>query len=301
MGDNTQYIQQMLDSFYPQLNNPASGNYYLPNFIANNHYDPYGPFDWNIGQLTDKGLLEAAAAICPSIDINSSPCGDTASYITAAIPPNYPTLSIAQGAIGGLRNAVLLRPIAQPPDGMTINAEVDFGTLTNFPQPITIAGNFTFVNYCCCSNDGSSCSGPPRPETGTGNFSATLPNPVTSPNARGKALMVFKITDLAPGVLNLAVQSVSFVPPLDGDGSVSMAMTINITSIPKGANPQSYSNQAEKAFNSAQARQTIIASINATLMQSGNLTTISKLLTNVIDGYLRDNHQYPFDGSSFAI
>src|SRR5215212_6218581 len=108
-----EYIQQIMDGLYPKLNDPNSGDYYLPNFILKNKYDPYGPFGWDLGQLTDPGMLEAAAPICPSIDVVDSPCGDVASYITATMPPNYPTLNIANGLIGGLANAVLTRPIAQ--------------------------------------------------------------------------------------------------------------------------------------------------------------------------------------------
>jgi hypothetical protein len=58
---------------------------------------------------------------------------------------------------------------------------------------------------------------------------------------------------------------------------------------------------ADKAFNSAQARTSIVNSINATLNQAANLQMISNLLTNVIDGYLKANHMYPFDQAAFAI
>jgi hypothetical protein len=299
MGDR-EFIQQIMDGIYPKLNEPGTP-YYLPTFVTANHYDPYGPFNWNVGQLTDKDLLNAAAAICPSIDIVSgSGCTEEQSYITAAIPPNYPTLLITNAYIGGLKNALAERPIAQPPDGRVIIMQVDFGTLASFPSAITISGNFTFTNYCCCSNDGKNCVGSPKSEVGTGNFTATLPGP-ESPGARGNGVITFAITALAPGVLNLAVQSVKFTPPLSSGGGPSMGVVINITSIPKGSNPQSYSNMAMKAFNSDQARQSIINSINLTLNEPGNLATFGDILTKEIDGYLRENHQYPFDGSSFAI
>lgn len=303
MADPTmqQYIQQIMDGLYPKLNDPNSGNWYLPQFIKSDNYDPYGPFNWNLGQLTDPGMLAAAAPICPSIDIVTSPCG-TGSYITAAMPPNYPTLNIPTAMLGGLSNAVLERPIAQPPDGYVITARVDLGTLPNFAKAVTITGNWTFVNYCCCSTDGNTCSGPPQAETGEGTFTATMPDPnVASSNAAGYAAIQFTITNLSPGVLTLQVNSINFFPPTYSDGTPSMAVVIQITSIPKGANPQSYSDMATKGFNSAQARQSVISSINTTLNLPDNLSVISNLLTNVIDGYLQANHQYPFDGSSAAI
>jgi hypothetical protein len=180
-----EYIQQIMDGLYPKLNDPSSGSWYLPNFIKGSKYDPYGPFGWDLGQLTDPGMLQAAAPICPSIDIVNTPCGDTDSYITAAIPPNYPTLNIVNAYIGGLANAVLERPIAQPPDGMQVKTRADFGTLSNFPKAITLTGDWTFVNYCCCSSDGKSCNGPVRAETGQGSFVATIPDPAIGAASSG--------------------------------------------------------------------------------------------------------------------
>ena len=37
--------------------------------------------------------------------------------------------------------------------------QIDFGTLPNFPAPITLQGNFVFTNYCCCSSDGATFAG----------------------------------------------------------------------------------------------------------------------------------------------
>lgn len=304
MGD-LEFIQQMMDNLYPQLNTPG-GPYYLPTFVVSNNYDPYGPFAWNLGQLTNQDILNSAATICSSIDIVAGGyCGSDPSmnYITAPIPPNYPTLSMDSAFLGGMKNVVAERPIAQPPDGRTVVLQVDFGTLSNFPVPITIGGNFTFTNYCCCSNDPNQkqCTGAPQPQVGTGTFSATMPS-ASTPNARGNAIITFAITDLAPGVLNLAVRKVQFNPPLAPDGQTpSMDVAINITSIPVGANRDSYNGTAVKAFNSPQAQQLIITQINQTMNEPNNLATISNLLTKAIDGFLRDNHQYPFDGASFAL
>lgn len=300
MGDQ-EFIQQIMDGIYPKLNTPGT-SYYLPTFITDNHYDPYGPFAWDLGQLKDQDLLNSVATICPSIDITvGSPCNPDQFYVTAAIPPNYPTLVLSNSFVGGLKNALSERPMAQPPDGRVIIMQVDFGRLATFPTAITLNGNFTFTNYCCCSDDGKTCASGPRAEVGLGNFTATLPDPNKSPNARGGAQIIFAITALAPGVLTLQVQSVKFQPPANADGSTSMFVKIDITSIPKGANPQSYNDMAMKVFNSAEATQNIVNSINATLNAPSNLSMFSDLLTKEIDGYLRDNHQYPFDGSSFAI
>jgi hypothetical protein len=301
MGDQ-EFIQSIMDGIYPKLNQ-AGSSYYLPTFITNNHYDPYGPFSWNIGQLKDQDLLNSAASICPSIDIvQGGVCSNPDQmYITAAIPPNYPTLSVVNSSVGGLKNALSQRPMAQAPDGRTVIMTIAFGTLPSFPAPITLSGNFTFTSYCCCSNDGKVCAGPPQPAVGMGTFTAMMPNPQTSPAARGNAVITFNITALAPGVLTLVVQSVKFQPPMEATGGPSMAVSINITSIPPGSNPQSYSNVAMKAFNSPEARQSIVNSMNGTLNAPGNLATFSDLLTKEIDGYLRENHMYPFDGSTVAI
>lgn len=301
MGDQ-EFIQQIMDGIYPKLNTPG-GDYYLPTFITNNKYDPYGPFQWDLGQLTDPQILNSTSTICTSIDISvGGACSDpNQSYINPPIPPNYPTLLLTDSFLGGLKNALAERPLAQPPDGRTVIMQIDFGTLTNFPAPITLDGNFTFTNYCCCSNDGNTCASAPKKEVGQGTFSAALPDPNVSPNARGYAVITFAITALAPGVLTLQVNSVIFTPPKNADGTPSMSVIVKITSIPPGANPQQYDNIAMEVFNSASARQTVINAINTMLNDPNNLAPISDLLTKEIDGYLQTNHQYPFDGSSFAI
>jgi hypothetical protein len=301
VGDK-EFIQQIMDGIYPQFNTPG-GPYYLPTFVTNNKYDPYGPFAWDLGQLTDPQIVNSTSTICQSIDISKGgACANpNQSYINPPIPPNYPTLSLGASFLGGMKNALSERPIAQDPDGRTVIMQVDFGTLSGFPQAITLSGQFKFTNYCCCSNDGNTCASTPNAETGIGGYTATMPDPNVAPNARGNAVIVFAITALAPGVLNLQVNSVTFTPPKNPDGTPSMNVTVNITSMPPGVNPQQYDNIAMEVFNSASARQTIINSINSTLNQAGNLATISDLLTKEIDGYLRANHQYPFDGSSFAV
>jgi hypothetical protein len=301
MGD-LEFIQQMMDNLYPQLNTPG-GPYYLPTFVQSSHYDPYGPFAWALGQLTDPTLLDAASTICSSIDIVACGTDPSFNYITAPIPPNYPTLSLAACYLGGMMNVVAERPMAQPPDGRNISMKVDFGTLSSYPTAITIGGNFTFTNFCCCSTDPNQkiCSGQPQAQVGLGAFKATMPSTKT-PSARGNAVINFSITALAPGVLNMVVRSVQFNPPLLADGKTpSMDVTIDITSIPKGANRDSYNGVAQKAFGSAQAQQVIINQINTTMNEPGNLATISDILTKDIDGFLRANHMYPFDNAAVAL
>lgn len=303
MGDQ-EFIQQMMDSLYPQLNTPG-GAYYLPTFVVNNKYDPYGPFAWELGQLTDPTVLASADSICSSIDIVAGGyCGTDPSlnYITAAIPPNYPTLSLSNCFLGGMKNILAERPMAQPPNGRTINMQVDFGTLSGFPTAITIAGNFTFTSYCCCSTDPKQkvCTGPAQAQVGTGTFGASMP--AAGSSARGNAVLTFTITALAPGLLTLVVNQVQFNPPTLSDGKTpSMDVSIDILSIPKGADRASYNGVAQKAFNSSQAQQTIVAQINSTLNQPGNLATVSTILTNEIDGFLRANNQYPYDNASLSL
>jgi hypothetical protein len=299
MGDQ-EFIQQMMDSLYPQLNTPG-GSYYLPTFVTNNGYDPYGPFSWDLGQLKDPSVLGGVSTICQGIDISvGGYCTNTSeAYVSAAIPPNFPTLSLAACYLGGLRNVLAQRPIAQAPDGRTIIMPVTFGTIAGLPLAITINGNFTFTAFCCCSTDGTNCSGPAQPQVGTGTFSASMPSVVGSTNAN--CVLTFAITQLAQGVLTLVVQGVQFNPLLFADNSPNMTVTVDITSIPKGANQQSYSNIAAEAFNNAQARTTIVSQINASMNVPGTLATISDILTKEIDGFLQANHQYPFDQSSFAL
>src|SRR5687768_10171418 len=96
---------------YPMMNTPGN-DYYLPTFVSKNGYDTYGPFRWDLANLMDQKLLNAAAGICPAISIQrTTPCGDDLYYISAA-PPPYPSLSLQNSYIKGMTNCTAERPIA---------------------------------------------------------------------------------------------------------------------------------------------------------------------------------------------
>jgi hypothetical protein len=58
---------------------------------------------------------------------------------------------------------------------------------------------------------------------------------------------------------------------------------------------------AMAAFNSADGLKQLVQQINAVMNDPSQLAFMGTALTNVIDGYLKSSHQYPFDGSHLAL
>ena len=293
MGDQ-QFIQQLLDNTYPILNDPNS-SYYLPTFMKNNGYDPYGPFNWNLSSLTDQKLIDAAATICPTISIASTtPCGKDLYYISFP-PPPYPSLELNNCQITGMSNCVSERPIAGGSDGRQITIQMDFSTLTGgkYPAQVTISGEFAFTQYCACSADGTKVDGQAQPEVGRGTFAGTIPS--------SNLIIHFAITQLATNVLTLGVTSVAFNIPNDTDGGPKISISIDITSIPEGANRESYNNVAMEAFQAPGSRTQILQQINVAMNLPSILEKVGSVLTAELDGYLKANNKYPFGSSLGAV
>jgi hypothetical protein len=296
-------IQNMLNNVQIMINSNTPGNqYYLPTWLVNNNYDPYGAnkaISWTV-VLTDPGVIQTAASICPTIDITSSPCQDpNAQFIGAQ--NNNPTLQLGdpnvQGSlqVTGASNADMTAMISDPNNPYNITASGAISTLPNLPQNVILTGQFTFTQYCCCSTDNVTCQGPPVPEVGTGTFTATM---VGTPTFQ----IYFQITNLAQNVLDIKVVGMTFTPPYQqGTQTPNIQVTVNITSIPTGANRQSYNNMAMLAFNSPSALQNIAQQINVILGDPAQLSFFSTVLTGVIDGYLKDNNLYPFGPLQMAV
>jgi hypothetical protein len=296
-GSLQQLVQEMLDKVKPMLNTPGNA-YYLPTWVVQNQYDPYGKtqaMQWSV-TLSDPSIIQTAASICPTLDITDSPCGDTSSFIGA--PNNNPTLVLGTGQPGGLlvsgcSNAYMPSMLADAADPYNIVAVVQLSTLPNFAKNVQITGQFVFTQFCCCSADGKTCNNAPSPHVGKGTFSAIV-------NGSPSITVNFRIVDLRPGVLTIGVQTVTFAVPTKG-GAYDISVTVDIQSIPLGANRQSYNNMAQNAFNSPSGLTNIVQQINAVMNDPSQKAFMGKVLTGVIDGYLRDNHQYPFDGSTLAV
>lgn len=299
-GDSTQQlIQSMLNSVLPTMNTPGT-SYYLPTWVTTNGYDPYGATEvmhWPV-TLTDPTVLQTAASICAQIGMNGEPCSDPDAFYIGA-PGNSPVLVVGGDNLGdllisGFSNAVMSSMTSEASDPYTIYAQVYFSTLPNYPSNTQISGNFTFTEYCCCSDDQKTCITTPDAQTGSGTFTATI-------NGSAIGSITFKITDLAPGVLTIGVQSVVFSVPLNADGNPAITITIDITSIPPNVNSQTYNDAAMEAFNSPQALFNIVTQMNAIMSQPTQLAAIGTILTQLVDGYLKNNHQYPFNAASLAL
>lgn len=288
---NQQEIQQILDQVYPVLNDPSS-SYYLPTFIRSNGYDPYNvtsPWTWN---LNDATTLKTAGSACLDIaaDDENYPCTvATNAYILD--PTVMPVLKLTQVSLQGFSNAHSERPVCQS-DGVTIIQTVDFSTLGP-PQPaqVTITGNFELDLNCCCSQDKLSC----LPSTssqykGTGTFLATIPS--------SSVTITYSITDLAPNVLTIAVSKVVLNVPNGQGGLPNIQVTVHILS---AGDVQAFNNLANEAFNSAAGLDTILANTQTFLNTADALQLFGKIVTDEVDGYLRANHDYPFNNPSLSI
>jgi len=294
-----QIIQDMLNKVVGMVNTPGNA-YYLPDWIAKNGYDPYGAaigMSWSV-TLTDPSVIQAAAGVCPTVDIVKSVC-DKGQSIGA--PNTNPSLVLGSGQPGGMlvsggRNAYVASLAADMNNPYLITGLGSISSLGSpLPPALVISGDFKFTQYCCCSLDGKTCSQPAAAVDGNGTFTATV-------NGTSQIQINFKITNLAPNVLDIAVTGMMFTPPMKlGTQTPNITVKVDITNIPKGANRQSYNQMAENAFNSDAALQNVNQQINAVMNDPLQLTFIGNLLTKVIDGYLSDNHQYPFDGSSKSI
>ncbi|MGH9607178.1 MAG: hypothetical protein ACRD3N_15940 [Terracidiphilus sp.] len=296
-------IQKLLNQVMGIINTPGSPSnpnpYYFPDWIKANGYDPYGQdkvMQWDL-TLTDKTVVDQANAICPTIDIQGSPCPGIQSFI--GTPQKYPGLTLGGPAKGelvvsGARNAFMKSMTCDPNSALNLTGIMLLSTLPNFQKNVVIAGDFTFTQYCCCSADGNTCAGPPVPEVGKGTFTATF-------NSTPTITISFAITNLSPGVLNIAVRRIEFVPGANWPASADISIKIDITSIPKTSKKDAYNNLAMEAFNSADGLNQIVQQINVVMNAQSQLDFMGTALTNVIDGYLKSTHQYPFDGSHLAI
>jgi hypothetical protein len=295
-----QIIQGLLDKVRTMVNTPGN-NYYLPTWIANNGYDPYGTkiaMNWGV-TLTDPSVIEAASGVCGTVQIVKDNC--PGGSLSMGAPNSNPTLVLGGDQPGdmlvsGGSNAYISSLIADITNPYKINGH---GSISSLPPPLAqnlvVSGNFTFTQYCCCSNDNTTCITTPAAVVGTGTFKATM-------NGSPQIGVSFEITKLAPNVLDIAVNGMTFTPPMKpGTQTPDITVTVDITNIPVGANRQSYNNMAEEAFNSSAALQNVSQQINAVMNDSGQLQFIGNLLTQVIDGYLRDNHQYPFGPAVLAL
>jgi hypothetical protein len=299
MGQSLQQIiQGLLDKVLSMVNTPGN-SYYLPTWMVSHGYDPYGTqtaMSWSV-QLTDPNVISAAATICPSIQVFKETCPDNFSI---GAPNTNPSLVLGSDKPGGMlvsggSNAYVAALISDTFDPYLI---IGRGTISSLPSPLppnlVVSGDFTFTQYCCCSQDQTTCIATPVPVVGTGTFKATV-------NGPSQIQVNFAITKLAQGQLDIGVTSMTFTPPMQAGKQVpDITVTVDITNIPEGANRASYNGLAEEAFNSDAALQNVNQQINAVMNAPGQLQFIGKVLTQVIDGYLMDNHQYPFDKASLA-
>lgn len=303
-SSDQQTIQEMLDKLYPILNDPSQ-KYNLANFIKNNGYDPYNITNQWTWSTADSNAMALASTACGDIAINAntSPCASIKDYyISNPDPAAKPKLILSDIQIKGMSAVQSERPTVAA-DAVTITQVLDFSTLSPY-TPLTVSGKFTLDLNCCCSKDQSTClPSTSQPYQGLGTFTATIPDPKHAPPA-GKAScslkIIFKITQLSPGVLTLNAESVILMVPEmpHSRGMPNMYVSIEITS---AGNQKTFNGLAQELFNSPESLTTILKNANSELGSQTELTQFSRLVTGEVDDYLKGNNLYPFNKPSLSI
>lgn len=294
MAESIDVIIFKLLGYVSAMMNTPGNQWYLPTWLANNGYDPYAAdkaLSWSV-ELTDQNAVNAAASICPTINIPTSPCAANATFI--GTPGTNPSLQLGDGSAGGLQitggsNAYMVGMAPDNSNPYLVKAYCGISELpAPLPQNMAVTGRFLFNQSCCCSVDGSTCSVAPSTQTGMGTFTATM---ISSP----MFAIDFQITKLAQWVLELQVNGITLTLPYKpGTQEPDMNVAVSITSIPQGADPQAYNEMVINAFNSPSTLESIAAQISTALNDPSQLTVFSQVLTQAIDYCLQLNNLYPF-------
>jgi hypothetical protein len=286
-----QFIQSILDKVYPFLNQP-SNPFYVPKYVTDNHLDPYQPppgSTWGMKDMQNQSVLDQIQAVCRAIEIHrmSDPPCSNSKYFYNAVPKTGPDVTLSNIVVKGISNAYVQGATATSADGFTIQVVINFSTLPNFPKPISVTGDFSFTLYCCCG-PGKNCDPnlPSNPETATGTFIFAINN--------SSATATFQITDLAEGILNVEVKKIQYSAT-----PANIKVTPTITSIPPDE-LAAYNNLVNEAFSATDTLEYVLDQVNIQLNEPNALSQMSTVLQNELDGYLKANHQYPFDKSGSA-
>ncbi len=301
-SSDQQTIQEMLDKLYPILNDPSQ-KYNLSSFIKNNGYDPYNISNQWTWSMSDSNAMQLVSTACGDIadNANTYPCASSNDYYIAN-PASTPQLILSSIQIQGMSAVQSERPTVAS-DAVTITQVMDFSTISPY-TPLTVTGNFTLNLNCCCSADQSTClANTAAPYQGLGTFKAIIPNPKYPPPVGQPSCsmtIVFKITQLSPGVLTLVAQSVVLtVPGMPNNKNMpNIDVSISITS---AGNQKTFNNLAQELFNSQQSLDTILTNANNELGSQVELAQFSKLVTGEVDDYLKGNNLYPFNNSSLSV
>ena len=296
-----QLIQQSLDGVKTTLNSPGN-SYFLPTWLPNNGFDPYGKkvaMNWGFA-LSGKEMSSAANNICTAVQENETSVCPTEEYLYVGDPSNPAVLTLG-GAPGdmlvsGFSNASIQTLEAVGTSfPMQINAVIQFSTLANYPPNPTVSGNFKLVQNCCCSDNTSGpavcvSGGASTSYTGAGTFTAVVTGSCV-------ATATVYITTIANRVMDFSVSALSLKAPLDSQGNPNIKTSVTITDFSKNMPEkakQSYNNLADEAFNGADGRNQILAQINSIMNVKGQLDAIGTALTKLVDEYLQSINKYPF-------
>lgn len=301
-----QMVQDLLNQAVDALND-KNNQYYLPKFLQTSKpcYDPYTqPATWNFN-MTSSSVLAAAGTICKDIATNSQGTVCPSFSDKYMIDPSItPVLTLGGPNAGdfevtGFSNAMIPQGgLTASGDGLplTITAKIEFSTLSPVTNPV-ISGNFNLTQNCCCATPAApnQCTaGSSTKYSGSGTFS-------TEVCGSASAVLTCVIKAVSCNHLTLSVTNIVLTAPTDKNSDPYLTTTVKITSIPSGADPQSYDNLAQNAFNDPDARTQIMAQINTVMNESGALDVVCTALETVMNNYIAANNLYPYNCASLEL
>jgi hypothetical protein len=307
------------------LNNQASGDSWLPNILKNVD-NPSGPgkllplieSNWSLGDVTGDPGQTFGDTIKDQWWMNwvtpNTQSSERADYEAVACPDNqWPDLLIPAATFTGLYNAYILpeQEITQTgPNIFKAMMTLEFGYYSQL-DPVKLAGKYEIKQCVCaaaksnlkaCSDwlagikiDGKPYGQTTYPVDGTGDISVIINDMYVD------GYLTMTIDESATDKLQVQVDKLVMRGP-----TASSYPTLDITNLTIDTSLEIISEavwipQAKSALESEDGRQGITNNLNTALKDEGTRNTIGQVLQKQINDYLRNNHDYPYNGAFMAL
>jgi len=247
----------LIETFYASAIRPGSP-LFLPKLIQaqrNPTYEPYVVGSWERFTVANAG--EAAQLVC---------AGQGEPHETYIPPPEaVPAVELEAVQIAGISNVLPDRPgIAQ--DRVSGTAALSSWEAAIAPAPMVVSGRFRLTQSCCLTSDGRTCAAAPTPFVGTGTFDVTIKA------SRASAAIDVSIEGRRP---TASVRSIGWSAAATQS---NIAATVEIDTIPPGANRQNWNELARGVLNSETAIEAFVQNVGAVLEAPATLASFSTLL-----------------------
>jgi len=256
----------LIEAFYASAIRPGSP-LFLPSLIQAQRepaYEPYTVGGWE--GFTTANAGEAAQLIC------SGEGGVDETYIPP--PGAVPALELESVQIAGISNVLPDRPLIRD-DVVSGSAELSSWEATVAPAPLVVSGRFRLTQSCCLSTDRRTCIAAPVPFVGTGTFDVTI--------RASRACAVIDASVEARG----PTASVRAIEWSAAATTTNIVATVEIDTVPEGADREIWNRAAEEALNSTTAIEAFVQNVGAVLNAPATLASFSALLAEGLRALFR--------------